>query len=177
MVAEITITSHKRKVPLCTDTYAISDVYNYDMKVIDEEGTHTIEYTFRTLEEVRFINKFGLKIIRICDKHVNLLPDLFATALLFAADPWLEGPIGEKVPPEIRDFAYKYHYEWLHKWQGMQLKKRTAKVQIDGDWMRKHAKSGDIMCRFAGTGLSSLIMWGTGSKCSHIAMFMWGRGD
>jgi hypothetical protein len=105
------------------------------------------------------------------------MPDFIATLLLFIADPWLEGPVGEKVPEDIREFAYKYHYEWLHKWQGMELKKREAKVQIDGDWLKKHAKSGDVLCRFAGTGLSSLIMWGTGSKCSHIAMFMWGRGD
>lgn len=59
----------------------------------------------------------------------------------------------------------------------MDLVKREVKQVIDPDWMRKYAKSGDVLCRFIGTGLSSLVMWGTGGPCSHMLMFMWGRGD
>jgi hypothetical protein len=152
-------------------------VTNYDVKVIDEPGTHIINYTFKSLTEVQYVNKMGLHVMRLCDNHVNLLPDFFLTALLFITDPFLEGPIGEKVPPELRDFAYKYHYEWLNKWEGIKLIERKPKAKIDADFLKRNAKSGDIICRFSGTGLSSLIMWGTGSQCSHLAMFMWGRGD
>lgn len=175
--AEVTITSTgKTATTKCSDTYALTDIFNHDLKVIDTEGDHKIIYTFEDDNEVEYVKKWGLKILRLCDSHVDLLPDVLLTLKLFLADPFVEGPKGEKVPSWLRDYVYKYHYKWLHKWQGMKLFKRKQKAKIDGDWMRKNAKSGDILCRFAGTGLSSLIMWGTGSRCSHIAMFMWGRG-
>lgn len=44
--AKITITSDKQKYPNCSDTYSITDVYNFDLKVIDEAGTHEIIYNF-----------------------------------------------------------------------------------------------------------------------------------
>ena len=42
--AKITITSDKQKYFGCSDTYAITDIYNFDLKVIDEKGTHEIIY-------------------------------------------------------------------------------------------------------------------------------------
>lgn len=106
MVAELTFTAGGRKILGCSDTYALSTVTNFDVKVIDQPGTHVITYTFKSLPEVQYVNKMGLHVIRLCDTHVDLLPDFFLTALLFIADPWLEGKIGEKVPPAIRDIAY-----------------------------------------------------------------------
>lgn len=175
--AQITITSSGKTSADCSDTYALTDIFNHDIKVIDSEGDHVITYHFKENDEITYVNTYGMKILRLCDSHVNLLPDVLLTLYLFIADPFVEGPKGEKVPVWLRDYVYTYHYDWLHKWQGMKLFKRKQKAKIDGDWMRKYAKNGDILCRFAGTGLSSLIMWGTGSQCSHIAMFLWGRGD
>lgn len=177
MTAEVVIDASERKIPLCTDTYAISTVYNYDVKVIEDPGKHTIVFNFKSQDEIDFINKWGLKVLRLCDKHINLTPDFFYTVLLFIADPLLDGQIGEKVPQALRDLAEEYHYTWLKKWQGAELKKRNPKVQITPKFLEQHAKSGDVLCRFAGTGISSLVMWGTGATCSNIAMFMWGRGD
>ena len=177
MEATVVIHSEKPKFPGCSDTYSITDIYNFDLKVVEAEGDHTIVYKFAHQKEVDLVKLNGLKIVRLCDSHVNLLPDFAITAMMFMRDPLVEDERGEKTPPEIRNMIYQYHYHWLEKWEGLELVKRDIKKPIDADWMRKNAKSGDVLCRFEGTGLSSLVMWGTGGPCSHMLMFMWGRGD
>jgi hypothetical protein len=47
MEAQITMHAEKRKFPGCSDTYSISDIYNFDLKVVDEEGDHVIIYKFK----------------------------------------------------------------------------------------------------------------------------------
>jgi hypothetical protein len=105
------------------------------------------------------------------------LPDIFLTVALFAGDSFVEDAKGEKTPKAIRDAIFAYHYEWLHHWAGLPLKKRKPKVTMTPEIISTIAKTGDSFCRFAGTGLSSLILWGTGAQCSHMGMFIWRKID
>ena len=171
--AHITITSSQKKVTIpanCSDTYVVTDIYNYDVKVIEEEGTHTIEYNFFRDEEIQMVNRYGLKILRLCDSHVNLLPDFFMTSLLFLVDPLLK----PNQPEWVRQAVTHYHYDWLHHWQGMALVKRAPKTAVTTEWLKATVKSGDVFCQFAGDGLSAIVMWGTGGACGNTGIFMWG---
>lgn len=174
--AQVTITTNGRRTDSCSDTYALTDIFNHDVKVIDTNGEHVITYKFSDDDEITFVKLRGLKLLRLCDSHVNLLPDMLMTLGLFISDPIL-GEFGAKVPKSLNDFVYKQHYRWLHKWQGQKLMQRDVRVEVDASMIKQIAKDGDIMCLFLGTGLSSLVMWGTGGRCSHIAMVIWGKGD
>jgi hypothetical protein len=44
------------------------------------------------------------------------------------------------------------------------------------DFLKKTIKSGDVLCRYQGTGIGSLEVWATGGMCSHMGIFMWGLG-
>lgn len=171
--AKITITSDKQKYFGCSDTYAITDIYNFDLKVIDEKGTHEIIYKFNEQHNVDYVKKYGLTLTRLCDSHVHLLPDLYMTLALFALDGEVEDEKGEKTPKAIRDAIFAYHYDWLNTWAGYELVKRSEKVATTPEIIKTFVNTGDGFCRFAGTGLSSLIIWGTGSTCTHMGMFMW----
>lgn len=88
-------------------------------------------------------------------------------------DSWVEDEKGEKTPKAIRDAIFAYHYDWLHNWSGYELVSRKNTVATTPDIIKTLAKSGDAFCRFAGTGLSSLIIWASGSYCTHFGMFIW----
>lgn len=171
--AKITITASGKKYSDCSDTYSITDIYNYDLKVIEEEGSHEIVYKFHEEHGVDFVKKYGIKVIKLCDSHVHLLPDIYLTLAMFALDSDVEDEKGETTPKAIRDAIFAYHYEWLHHWADYPLKKRTQKVKMTPEIISTIAKTGDVFCRFAGTGLSSLIIWGTGAQCTHMGMFAW----
>jgi hypothetical protein len=47
MEAQLTINSKTKKYAGCSDTYSISDVYNFDIKVVEDEGDHLIIYKFK----------------------------------------------------------------------------------------------------------------------------------
>jgi hypothetical protein len=122
--AKVVIHASRPKYIACSDTYSITDIYNYDLKVVDSKGDHEIIYKFEEQHGVDFVKKFGLKIIRLCDSHVHLLPDIYLTLALFAGDKLVEGEEGAKTPKAIRDAIFAYHYDWLHHWSGYPLKKR-----------------------------------------------------
>lgn len=174
--AQIVITSSNPVVANCSDSYSLTTIFNHDIKVIETEGEHTITYKFDEEGEITMINNLGLRIIRMCDEHSHFIPDFLLTVKLFLTDPIIN-KLGGKIPEGLSDYIYKEHYKWLHKWEGYRLYERKIQAEMNPDVLRQIAKSGDIMCMFLGTGLSGTVMWGTGSRCSHIAMFMWGRGD
>lgn len=60
---------------------------------------------------------------------------------------------------------------------GIDVIKRSPKVQLDTAWLEKNVQSGDCYCVFGASGTDSLIGWGTGSVCTHSGMFIWGQGD
>lgn len=64
---KVTIYSDNPKYFGCSDTYSITDIYNFDLKVIDEKGPHEIIYNFSEQHGVDYVKKFGLSIIRLCD--------------------------------------------------------------------------------------------------------------
>jgi hypothetical protein len=119
--AKVTIVSDKPKFFGCSDTYSITDIYNFDLKVIDEKGSHEIIYHFHEQHGVDYVKKYGLSIIRLCDSQVHLIPDLYLTISLFAFDTLVEDEKGEKTPKVIRDAIFQYHYDWLHHWSGYEL--------------------------------------------------------
>jgi hypothetical protein len=175
--AKVTITSSRPKFPGCSDTYSLTDIYNFDLKVVDIAGTHTINYKFHEKHNVDYVKKFGLHIIRLCDSHVHLLPDIYLTLALYSMDSYVEGEKGETTPKAVRDAIFAYQYEWLNHWAGYPLKKRSPKVPITVDFLNKNIKTGDVLCRYQGTGIGSLEVWATGGMCSHMGIFMWGQGS
>jgi hypothetical protein len=175
--AKVTINASKPKFIGCSDTYSISDIYDFDLKVVQASGPHEIIYKFKEQHNVDYVKKFGLHIIRLCDSHVHLLPDIYLTLALYSLDSYVEGEKGEKTPKAIRDMIFAYQYDWLHHWSGYPLKKRKPKVPITVDFLKKNVKTGDVLCRYQGTGIGSLEIWATGGMCSHMGIYMWGQED
>ena len=95
---------------------------------------------------------------------------------MFSLDSYVEGEKGETVPKAMRDAIFAYQYDFLNHWANYPLKKRDQKIPITIDFLNKNVKSGDVLCRYQGTGIGSLEAWGTGGMCSHVGIFMWGQG-
>lgn len=173
MTADVTIESSGKKSLLCSDTYLITTMLHFDMKVIKMGGTHTIRYKFADADEVMVAKQIGLKVLKFCDHWYNILPNFLMTLRFFIADV-ITLKLKLKLPPTWYEKLYDNHYKFLHKWEGLKLVQREPKILLGPDFFERNAKSGDIMCRYAGTGTSSIILWATGSQCSHIAVYMWG---
>ena len=173
MTADVTIESSGKKSLLCSDSYLITTLLHFDMKVIKMGGKHTIRYKFADADEVLVAKQTGLKILKFCDHWYNILPDFLMTLRFFIADV-VTLKLKMKLPVSWYEKLYDNHYRFLHRWEGLKLVQRNPKILLGPDFFERNAKSGDIMCRYAGTGTSSIILWATGSQCSHIAVYMWG---
>lgn len=174
MNAEVVIETKGRKSLLCTDSYLITSLLHHDFKIMKTGGKHTIKYKFTDAEEVEVAKKIGLKVIKFCDHWYNVLPDLLMTLQFFFPDI-ITMKLGIKLPRAWYEKMYDNHYRFLHRWSGLKLVPRKEKAKIDPSFFERNAKSGDIMCRYAGGGTSSIILWATGAQCSHIAVYMWGE--
>lgn len=176
LTAEIEITSSDPISATCTDGYFLTTIIDYDLKIIETPGQHVITYNFSSIEEAELAKKMGLKIVKFCDHWYNILPDLITTLRFFIVD-YLTMSLDLHLPADYYEKLYDEHYRFLHRWEGLKLVPRNPKVLLGPDFFERNAKSGDIMCRYAGSGTSSMILWATGAQCSHIAVYMWGEKD
>ena len=53
------------------------------------------------------------------------------------------------------------------------LRSRNNTNQINPYWLKKHAKSGDLIGVSLFDGFDSIIHWVTGGPITHVAMLMW----
>ena len=172
--AEVVLHTAGKKSLLCTDSYLISTIVNFDMKIVKTEGRHVIRYKFEDANEALIAKNMGLKVIKFCDHWYNVLPDFLMTLRFFIVDI-LTMKLDISLPASWYEKMYDNHYRFLHRWEGLKLVERKPKVLLGADFFERNAKSGDIMCRYAGSGTSSIILWATGAQCSHIAVYMWGK--
>lgn len=173
LTAEVTFETNGKKSLLCTDSYLITTLLHFDMKIMKLSGKHVVTYKFADAEEVAVARTNGLKVLKFCDHWYNVLPDLLMTVRFFIADI-LTMKLKVPLPASWAEKMYDDHYRFLHRWEGLKLVPRHPKILLGPDFFERNAKSGDIMCRYAGTGTSSIIVWATGAQCSHIAVYMWG---
>lgn len=173
MTAEVTLESHGKKSLLCTDSYLVTTLIHFDMKVVKTSGKHVIKYKFADADEVMVAKQLGLKLVKFCDHWYNVLPDFLMTLRFFIVDI-LTMKLDLQLPAAWYEKMYDNHYRFLHKWEGLKLVERKPKILLGPDFFERNSKSGDIMCRYAGSGTSSIILWATGAQCSHIAVYMWG---
>lgn len=174
--AEVVIHSEGKKSLLCTDSYLITTMLHYDFKIVKLSGKHVIKYRFADENEVLVAKNLGLKVLKFCDHWYNILPDFLMTLRFFIVDI-LTMKLDLQLPATWYEKMYDNHYKFLHRWEGLKLVERTPKILLGPDFFERNAKSGDIMCRYAGSGTSSIILWATGAQCSHIAVYMWGLED
>lgn len=172
--AEVVLHTSGKKSLLCTDSYLVSTLVNFDMKIVKTEGRHVIRYKFEDANEALIAKNMGLKVIKFCDHWYNVLPDFLMTLRFFIVDV-LTMKLDISLPASWYEKMYDNHYRFLHRWEGLKLVERKPKVMLGADFFERNAKSGDIMCRYAGSGTSSIILWATGAQCSHIAVYMWGK--
>jgi hypothetical protein len=174
MTAEVVLHASGKKSLLCTDSYLISTLVNFDMKIVKTEGRHVVTYKFEDANEALIAKNMGLKVVKFCDHWYNILPDFLMTLRFFIVDI-LTMKLDIDLPASWYEKMYDNHYRFLHRWEGLKLVEREPKVLLGPDFFERNAQSGDIMCRYAGSGTSSMILWATGAQCSHIAVYMWGK--
>mmetsp|Transcript_39760 Transcript_39760/g.35488 ORF Transcript_39760/g.35488 Transcript_39760/m.35488 type:complete len:100 (-) Transcript_39760:900-1199(-) len=94
--------------------------------------------------------KHGVYSFRMCDKIINIIPDIIMTMGLLLTDLQINLPFN--MAPNIqKDLSWKFIYNVM----GYELKERENQENI---WLDpKDVRSGDMFGMLSGSGLSTLI--------------------
>jgi len=101
---------------LCSDHYIITTLVNFDIHTVFLPGTSSITYKLVNDTEVAMVKKQGLKLIRLCDEWVKLIPDLLKTITLFGSNlvPLLpKNVVTNFLVDAIEKFEVNYTKEWV----------------------------------------------------------------
>lgn len=169
--AKITFTNIGKKNFFCADHYLASTLVSFDLHTNWMYLTNSVTYKFKTDEEVQLAKTQGIKIILMCDKWINLIPDIIKTATLFLPDILKAAKI--QVPEFVRKILADRAYKFVQRYTGTDLKPRTEKVAISEEYIRQYVKSGDILTLRGPSGLGLSIWYATGGPVSHAAIAMW----
>lgn len=167
--AIITFDSQDPVNTLCTDAVLIHNMYNYEVKARLFRGKSTFRFKIHKQRERDFIDKKGLIITPLCDSWINLLPDIFVTALSFI-NP-------SEHHPDVAAYLIARNMKIMNKATGRKIIERTDKTPMSMEWVKKNIRSGDVYCDNWESGVEILINMATGSECEHTGVFMWGIGD
>jgi hypothetical protein len=171
---QIDFYAYKKKSIFCTDTYIITSLLNFELhSPIFEGHTRKIYKISSTQNEAKVIQNSGLKVMRMCESWVRLLPNLISTASL-----WLDMFMPKWVPkflskPILRNRADK-NYEYAAKYLGASFPKLGYKLaSFSPDMLKMFIRSGDVILTHGGTGFDAIILSTMGGPVSHSAIAMW----
>ena len=157
----------------CSDSYVITDILNNHFLTIKASESYRKVIYKVSNNEKDYIRSEGLHIVKLCEPVSDMIPNIVATLFTLITDP-IMGKFGSVLPRWLVDLIYETNYKWLQKWEGLNLIPRTQKKELSVEFFLKNAKSGDTFCTYKGGGVTTLVMWGVGGTCGHIAVLMWG---
>ena len=156
----------------CSDSILIHNVFNFETKVRVFQGKSTLKFKIRKAREKTFIDNMGLKVVPMCDRWFNILPDIFMTLETFFlnfSSSWFT--------KEQYQALIDQNWKFMHRMWGRKIEERADSTPLSLEWCLNNIRSGDVYCDYGASGLGLLTTWGTGGQCSHTGIFLWGRGE
>lgn len=170
--AKIVIESSIPHSVLCTDSYLISIMSNIEDVVIFFEGSHEIELVDLTSDDLIDISINGIRIFTSEDSLEKVGTNLVPFISLFAGS--LMGGGSNPKPIPLAQYVIEENLIFLKNYMNIQLEKRQ--VYSLGN-PKEYIKSGDLIGLMRLDSMSTMIMYGTGSMLSHVAMALWLEED
>lgn len=170
---KLTIDSANRNRWFCSDNLILTDIYDYKIASIFFEGRNTFEYTIQNENQRTFIEKFGLRVMPMCDSIINILPDTLLSAAGFLTHIIPK----DKQTDLLKTLQAEYIRILLHKLGGKKIIERDVKKELGIDFMKEYIEDGDGFCRENSNSNSLIINWPTGGQCEHVGMFLWDQND
>lgn len=175
---QIDFYTFKKKSIFCTDTYIITSLLNFELhSPISTGHTRKIYKISQSQNEAQVILNSGLKIMRMCESWVRLLPNLISSASL-----WLDMFMPKWVPKFLSKAILKNrankNYEFAEKYLGQSFPVRSYKLAgFSPDMLKMYIRSGDVLLTHGGTGFDAIILSSMGGPVSHSAIAMWEGGE
>lgn len=151
---------------LCSDSYLIAIMSHFEIVYTFFSGVHTVEFEDLKPNDIADIDMNGVRIFSFKDSAEELVINLVNTAKLFLGGfiDHLEIPLlGNKVP----EYLQQANIEFLEDFMQLQLYKRNSSDIQDP---KRVIKSGDLIGMRRLDGISTMIMYGTGSRVSHVGL-------
>ena len=164
---EVTIDSSSPRSTFCSDDYLISTLLSskVERKLLHGKSVYSLKMSSGS--DASYVKGNGISIMPLCDKLVNLIPDVLSTLWMFSSS------FLSYLPKAVVDRMRDQDLQKLKKLTGVQSVQRKPKVQTDYNWLAANVKSGDVYCQYSEDGGSTFIIFGTGGVCSHVGMFLW----
>lgn len=162
----IKVSGHKKII--CADYYMFATASSIQVGFFPTPIPGTKKYKFSSAKlsqsEVWDVDMLGIRAFRFRDGPMNLVRDLFETALLFTGEIL-------KSPPA---FALQHNVDFLQRYMGITMKDRLD----EGGVLLNETEigSGDFFGIIRLDGLDPMIAWGMGSHTGHTAVAMWEDG-
>lgn len=166
--AKIEIDSSIPHSLLCTDSYLISIMSRYEMPTVFFTGIHTIEFYDLTSNDIIDIIANGIRIFTFEDSVEKLGTNVLTTASLFTGG--LLGGGSNPQPIPTPQYVIEENLLFMKNYMNIELQKREV-FSLGNP--KDYIKSGDLIGLMRLDGMSTMIMYGTGSKLSHVAMALW----
>jgi hypothetical protein len=170
--AKIVIESSIPHSLLCTDTYVISIMSKFEHTTIFFEGKDEIEFVDLTSDDVIDISGNGIRIFTFEDSFEKIGSNIVTTFSLFAQGLLGGGSNPEPIP--VPQYVIEENLIFMKNYMNIQPEKRP--VYSLGN-PKEYIKSGDLIGLMRLDGMSTMIMYGTGSRLSHVAMALWLEED
>jgi hypothetical protein len=159
----VKINSSDASSRLCKDSYMIStsNIHHIEMKFFKGEST----YTFKNLtdDDILEIKTNGFRIFSFCEDLTNTISSIYKTIILFGdkGSGLLPYPINNE--NEVIDFLHRYTD---YKIENRDPKYAHSILDVDENLIQ----TGDFLPLYEASGLSSLIIYATGSHISHSSV-------
>jgi hypothetical protein len=158
----------------CSDTYIISTFNLHQVKFIFQGGERKIIFTDLCEEDLADISVNGITVIGFCHDLFTTVKSIWNTLKMFIGG--MGKDMNAWIPlfrPKVPEYMEKANVEFLDKYVGYKQNHRgewgEKVIEID----EKKIKSGDFLAVTRLDGLDPVIMFGTGARLGHCAMFLW----
>jgi hypothetical protein len=159
---------------LCQDHYIITTLLNFDVHSTLLTGSSQVTYKLTNQTEIELVKRNGLKIVRLCDEWIRLVPDLISTLALFGTE--ITTMMNINLPWPLPQYIQTQNKKMLEDFLPERLVDFKPTHKIFAADMKKFVKSGDVICCQSPSGFGGLIMSATGGPVGHSAIAMW-EGD
>lgn len=153
---------------LCSDNYLIAILNSYEVLNTFFSGEHIVEFESLTPGDSVDIDMNGVRIFTFKDSFAELIVNVINTAKLFLGE-FLLGPdtpfIGNKAP----EYVHQANREFLEDFMHLSFKKRNNSKLANPE---KLLKSGDMIGILYFNGVSTMVMYSTGSRISHVGLVL-----
>ena len=164
---EVSIESSEPRTRLCSDNYLLTTLLSSKVEKKFLQGRSTYTLSVSAASDAAYVRANGVSLLPLCDRLVNLVPDLLSTLWMLSSSTLTF------LPKAVLDKLRDKNLLRLKQLTGANSVERKEKKKLDYAWLAANVKSGDVYCQYSEDGSTTFIIYGTGGVCSHVGMFLW----